>query len=118
MLRTTVLDDGGSPRMTGNGGQNGGQPWDDHSAITSGLTSSITTGIVSSMTDTDKVRENRLRRAAQRQSLMLTKSRRRDPRATDFGKYKLIDKSSGWGPQSFIGGYEMSLDDVEAALNE
>jgi len=70
------------------------------------------------MSDEDKIRENRLRRAAQRQSLALTKSRRRDPRATDYGMYKLIDKSSGWGPQSFIGGYDMSLDDVDKALNE
>lgn len=87
--------------------------------ITSGLTSSIATGIVSSMTDTDKVRENRLRRAAQRQGLILARSRRRDPRATDYGTYMLVDPSTNFvvahGLQS---GYGLSLDEIENALNE
>ena len=39
----------------------------------------------------DKVRENRVRRMAQRQGLMLRKSRRRDPYATDYGRYWLAD---------------------------
>jgi hypothetical protein len=89
------------------------------SGITSGLTSGITSGMVSSMTDEDKVRENRLRRAAQRQGLTLTKSRRRDPRATDYGTYMLTDTSTNavvaHGGQS---GYGLSLDDIETALNE
>jgi hypothetical protein len=84
-----------------------------------GLTSGITAGTVSSMTDTDRVRENRLRRAAQRQGLMLAKSRRRDPRATDYGTYMLVDPSTNAviasGSQS---GYGLSLDDVDKALNE
>jgi hypothetical protein len=87
--------------------------------MSSGLTSSITTGIVSGMSDTDKVRENRLRRAAQRQGLALTKSRRRDPRATDYGTYMLTDPQTNavvaYGLQS---GYGMSLDNIETALNE
>jgi hypothetical protein len=33
----------------------------------------------------DKVRENRLRRMAQRRGMQLQKSRRRDPNAIDFG---------------------------------
>ncbi|RZU16412.1 hypothetical protein EV645_3977 [Kribbella rubisoli] len=37
----------------------------------------------------DKVRENRVRRAAERQGLQLEKSRRRDPRAIDYGRYWL-----------------------------
>jgi hypothetical protein len=37
----------------------------------------------------EKVRENRARRAASRQGLALTKSRRRDPRAIDHGLYWL-----------------------------
>ena len=84
-----------------------------------GLTFSITTGIVSSMDDTDKVRENRLRRAAQRQGLTLAKSRRRDTRATDYGTYMLVDQQTNAvvasGSQS---GYGLSLDDVDKALNE
>jgi hypothetical protein len=35
---------------------------------------------------TEKVRENQLRRAAERQGLALSKSRRRDPRAIDYGE--------------------------------
>jgi len=69
------------------------------------------------MSDEDKIRENRLRRAAQRQGLALTKSRRRDPRATDYGTYMLVDAQTNtlaaWGLRS---GYGMSLDDVEDAL--
>ena len=71
------------------------------------------------MSDEDKVRENRLRRAAQRQGLALTKSRRRDPRATDYGTYMLVDQQTNAvvasGSQS---GYGLSLDDVDKALNE
>jgi hypothetical protein len=44
------------------------------------------------MTDlTDKVEENRLRRVAARQGLRLVKSRRRDPRTSDYGTYMLLD---------------------------
>jgi hypothetical protein len=39
----------------------------------------------------EKVRENRLRRMAARQGLKLTRSRRRDPRALDYGLYWLTD---------------------------
>jgi hypothetical protein len=38
----------------------------------------------------NKVRENKARRAAERQGLRLVKSRRRDPRALDFGLYSLV----------------------------
>jgi hypothetical protein len=38
----------------------------------------------------EKVRENRLRRMAERQGLRLVKSRRRDPRAIDYGTYCLM----------------------------
>lgn len=42
------------------------------------------------MADTQfKTRENRLRRVAERQGLALTKTRRRDPRAIDYGHYYL-----------------------------
>lgn len=37
----------------------------------------------------DKVRENRLRRMAERQGLTFTRSRRRDPRAVDYGRITL-----------------------------
>ncbi|MGH3380230.1 MAG: hypothetical protein ACRDP6_36405 [Actinoallomurus sp.] len=63
----------------------------------------------------DKVRENRLRRAAERQGYQLTKSRRRDPRAVDFGAYWIVDPNTN----SIAAGDSntgMSLDDVEAWL--
>ncbi|MFC5730947.1 MULTISPECIES: hypothetical protein [Nocardioides] len=37
----------------------------------------------------EQVRENRLRRMAERQGLQLVKSRRRDPRALDFGTFTI-----------------------------
>jgi hypothetical protein len=42
------------------------------------------------MTHSEKVRENALRRMAQRRGLRLERSRRRDPAATDFGTYRIV----------------------------
>jgi hypothetical protein len=44
------------------------------------------------MLESDKVRENRLRRTAERQGLLLRKSRRRNPHAIDYGCFWLIDR--------------------------
>jgi hypothetical protein len=68
-----------------------------------------------------KVRENRLRRAAERQGLRLVKSRRRDPRSIDYGKYMLLDVQTNGVVYGLIpGGSTMAadLDDVEAYLNQ
>jgi hypothetical protein len=65
------------------------------------------------MEDSEKVRENRLRRAAKRQGLVLTKSRRRDPRATDYGRYWLTDRNNR-GIGSSTDGY--TLDEIEQYL--
>ncbi|MFI6270711.1 hypothetical protein [Micromonospora zamorensis] len=43
------------------------------------------------MDNDDKVRENRLRRSASRQRVTLTKRRRIDPRAWDYGRFDLYD---------------------------
>lgn len=43
----------------------------------------------------ERVRENRLRRVAERRGLKLTRSRRRDPKALDFGLYWLTDQRTG-----------------------
>ena len=61
-----------------------------------------------------KVRENRLRRMAERQGLRLVKSRRRDPRAYDYGGYWLVEMNTN----ECVGGGQagMSLDAVQAAL--
>ena len=70
------------------------------------------------MSNDDKVRENRLRRAGHRQGLTLAKSRRRDPRATGYGTYMLVNARTNMvvasGSQS---GYGMSLDAIEEQLN-
>lgn len=67
----------------------------------------------------EKIRENRLRRIAERQGLAVQKSRRRDPRALDYGKYRIIDPEingvvAGASPWN----YSMDLDEVEEWLND
>ena len=65
----------------------------------------------------DKVRENRIRRMAERQGYSVSKSRRRDPRAIDFGGYMLVDIRNNF---PVFGGdpypFSATLDDVEAFL--
>lgn len=73
------------------------------------------------MDNDEKVRENRLRRMAKRQGLELVKSRRRDPRAYDFGAYwlvKITGPGDNWRSRELVAGGDsgMSLDDVERAL--
>lgn len=66
----------------------------------------------------DKVRENRARRAADRQGLALQKSRRRDPRALGYDSYRFADiatNSVRYGGGD-AGGYSLNLDDVEEYL--
>jgi hypothetical protein len=58
-------------------------------------------------------------RAAERQRLALEKSRARDPRALDFGTYRLVDPHNNMvvayaGP----GDYGLGLDDVARRLFE
>jgi hypothetical protein len=65
-----------------------------------------------------KVAENRLRRMARRQGLLLQKSRRRDIRAYDYGGWMIIDAETnavvdGGSPIA----YSLSLSDVESRLN-
>jgi hypothetical protein len=69
-----------------------------------------------------KVRENRLRRMAARQSLHLVKNPRRDPRAVDYGSYMLVDMNTtamvadfGWDHTGSPKGASW-LDDVETWL--
>jgi hypothetical protein len=62
----------------------------------------------------EKARESRLRRMAERQGLVLRKSRRRDPRALDLGSYWLIDVDSN--VLAAGGDHGTNLDGVEAFL--
>jgi hypothetical protein len=71
------------------------------------------------MAGADKVRENRLRQAVARQGGHLVKSRRRDPRALDFGRYAITDAATGQvvaGGDGF-NGFGLTLDDVEDWVN-
>lgn len=68
---------------------------------------------------TDKVRENKMRRMADRQGLRLVKSRRRDENALDHGLYGLIDLETngtvfGSNPINTI--FTATLDEVEEWL--
>jgi hypothetical protein len=68
-------------------------------------------------TQGEKVRELRLRRMAERQGLALHKSRRRDPRAIDFGGWMIVDVSTNSIVAGELGtGHAMDLDQVEAYL--
>lgn len=63
-----------------------------------------------------KVRENRLRRAAARQGLFLSRRRRRDVNALDFGRYALFrDGQPAYGV-GYGGIYGLTLSQVEAIL--
>lgn len=68
----------------------------------------------------DKVRENRLRRMADRQGLTLQKSRRRDPRALDYGRWFIIraeNDSGHWRSRELVSPEQgMTLDEVETYL--
>ena len=87
-----------------------------------GTAYSTACGKLSSMTATEpreKIRENRLRQSAARQGLRLEKSRRRDPRAYDYGTYHLVNAWTGelecYGTPN---GYGLSLDEIEARLTQ
>jgi hypothetical protein len=63
-----------------------------------------------------KVHENRLRRAAERQGYRLVKSRRRDPRALDYGTYELVKvRDDARGLDGSLDG--LDLDEVEGLLS-
>ena len=64
-----------------------------------------------------KVRENRARRAAERQGLRLVKSRRRDPHALGYGTFGLVDAETGASVvASTSDGVGMTLDAIEGVL--
>lgn len=65
-------------------------------------------------TSSDRNRENRLRRLAARQGLKLKKSRRRDPYASDYGGYWIIEPRSK-AVATFLRGdqFGLTLDTVE-----
>jgi hypothetical protein len=60
-----------------------------------------------------KVRENRLRRMAERQGYQLTRTRRRDPRALDYGLYTLVKTDIN---AALYHATNVTLDEIEAFL--
>jgi hypothetical protein len=62
----------------------------------------------------EKIRENRVRRMAQRQGLRMIKSKRRDPRAVDYGRFWLADIYTNGAVTG--GQFGISLDEVEEFL--
>ena len=64
-----------------------------------------------------KTKENRLRRKADRYGWHLSKSRRRDPDALDYGMYAILDNQTGATVHA-TGWFThcLTLDDVEAKL--
>ncbi len=83
------------------------------------MSSSIIPSMVSGMEQGEKVRENRLRRMAERQGLILQRSRLRDPRAIGFGTYQLVNADTNTlaagDPNR---GFGFTLDEIEKALTE
>jgi hypothetical protein len=63
----------------------------------------------------NKIRENRLRRMAERQGLRLVKSRRRDRHASGYGTYTLIDAATS-DSDAAVGGFGLDLDAIEHQL--
>ena len=68
----------------------------------------------------DKVKENRLRRMADRQGLKLWRSRRRDTDAIDYGLYAITTQDGARGlihPKGPNSVFALDLDEVEEYLN-
>lgn len=64
----------------------------------------------------DKVRENRLRRAAKRQGKLIVKSKARDPRAVGYAGYMLVDLETATVAAGGLGADGLSLDEIETIL--
>jgi hypothetical protein len=67
----------------------------------------------------EKIRENRLRRMAARQGLVLKKSARRDHLALDYGMYALVPVEHNLlGRGAVSGRFDMTIDQVEERLTQ
>jgi hypothetical protein len=65
----------------------------------------------------ERSREQRLRRAAERQGYKLVKSRRRDPRALGYGRWYIVEAERNFIVIGTEGGHpNMDLDAVEEWL--
>lgn len=69
--------------------------------------------------DDDQACESRLRSLARRQGYRVVKSRCREPRASVFGTYGIVDPyNNTWVAYGGGDGYGMTLGEIEAALND
>ena len=71
----------------------------------------------------DRALLKRLRRKAKPQGLTVVKSRRRDPRFADFGRYWIVEVQApggDWRSRWVVAGgnFGLSLDELESALQE
>jgi hypothetical protein len=73
-------------------------------------------GMLRGMDNAEKVRENRLRRVAERRGLRLLKSRRRDPGALTYGRY-FVETQDGKVPNGYATVRGFTLDEVEQRLS-
>ena len=67
-----------------------------------------------------KTRENRLRRLARRRGLTLSKSRRLDRGALDYGLFALLDRQTGKPVTPLLAGeftHSLTIDAIEAWLD-
>lgn len=69
------------------------------------------------MDNAEKVRENKARRAAERQRLALQKHRARDPRAAGYGTWQLVDAAGELVAGDPQYGYGLTLAEVEELLD-
>ena len=71
------------------------------------------------LTNAEKVRENKARRMAERQGLVLRKSGRRDPRSIGFDRWQVEDEDGELvAGANGRGRPTMTLDEIEAYLNK
>ena len=66
-----------------------------------------------------KIEEARLRRVATRQGLEMRKSRRRDPRASDYGRFAFVNVRTGFvdhGDAPLVGIFLFTLDEARKYL--
>lgn len=68
------------------------------------------------MTNAEKVREDRLRRMAERQGLRLVKSRRRDPRAIGYGRFMIVNQDNVAVAGEIDSARALDLDAIEQYL--
>ena len=67
--------------------------------------------------DIERAREDRLRRLAKRERLILRESHRRNPDALDYGRYMLVDERNSVAAHGAADEW-LTLDEIEEWLND